>query len=97
MSSLGKAIMERLDEIKRATLIGVKDSLTIEECAMYTGYSVQSLYTFTSKRMIPHFKRGNCLFFSKRQVEEWLQSNPVPTTQEIGSQASTFVATHKSK
>lgn len=95
MSNFGQAIMERLDEIKRATLIGVKDSLTIEECAMYTGYSVQSLYAFTSKREIPHFKRGNYLFFSKRQVEEWLQSNPVPTTQEINSEASTFVATHK--
>lgn len=95
MGELGKAIMERLDEIKRATLIGVKDTLTIEECAMYTGYSVQSLYAFTSKRVIPHFKRGNYLFFSKRQVDEWLQSNPVPTASAINSEATTFVATHK--
>lgn len=95
MSELGREIMERLEDIKRATLIGVKDTLTIEECAMLTGYSVQTLYTFTSKREIPHFKRGNYLYFSKREVERWLQSNPVPTAQQTRQQASTYVATHK--
>lgn len=29
MNEIGMAIMERLDDIKRATLIGVKDTLTI--------------------------------------------------------------------
>lgn len=29
MNEIGMAIMERLDGIKRATLIGVKDTLTI--------------------------------------------------------------------
>lgn len=29
MNEIGMAIMERLDDIKRATLIGVKDILTI--------------------------------------------------------------------
>lgn len=82
------AIMERLDDIKRATLIGVKDTLTIEECAMLTGYSVQTLYTFT-------FKRGNYLYFSKQEVEKWLRSNPVPTVQQINQEATTYVATHK--
>lgn len=95
MSNLGQAIMERLDEIKRATLIGVKDSLTIEECAMLTGYSVQTLYTFTSKREIPHFKRGNYLYFSKREIEKWLQSNPVPTVEQTNCVATTYVATHR--
>ena len=94
MNELGKAIMERLDDIKRATLIGVKDTLTIEECAMLTGYSVQTLYTFTSKREIPHFKRGNYLYFSKQEVEKWLRSNPVPTAQQINCEATTYVATH---
>jgi len=95
MNEFGKQVMAKLDDIRRATLIGVKDTLTVEECAMLTGYSVQSLYTFTSRRQIPHFKRGNYLYFSKKAVEQWLQSNPVPTTAETSSEASTYVATHK--
>lgn len=95
MSELELSIMQRLDDIKRATLIGVKDTLTIEECAMLTGYSVQTLYTFTSKREIPHFKRGNYLYFSKQEVEQWLRSNPIPTVKQSSSEASTYVATHK--
>lgn len=97
MKRFAELVLAQLDDIRRATLIGVKDTLTLEECAMLTGYSAQSLYTFTSKRQIPHFKRGNYLYFSKKAVEEWLQSNPVPTLTETGSEASTYVATHKSK
>ena len=95
MSELELSIMQRLDDIKRATLIGVKDTLTIEECAMLTGYSIQSLYTFTSKREIPHYKRGNYLYFSKQEVEQWLRSNPIPTVKQSSSEAPTYVATHK--
>lgn len=95
MSDIGKAIMEELRDIKRATLIGVKDTLTIDECALLTGYSVQTLYTFTSKREIPHFKRGNYLYFSKKEVEEWLKSNPVPTVQQINQTADTYIVTRK--
>lgn len=97
MSRFAELVLAQLDDIRRATLIGVKDTLTLEECAMLTGYSVQSLYTFTSKRQIPHFKRGNYLYFSKKAVEQWLQSNPVPTLAETGSEASTYVAAHKGK
>ena len=95
MDELVKAVTAKLEDIKRATLIGVKDTLTIEECAMLTGYSVPSLYTFTSKRKIPHFKRGNYLYFSKQEVEEWLKANPVPTTDETNCNAATYVATHR--
>lgn len=95
MSDIGKAIMEELRDIKRATLIGVKDTLTIDECALLTGYSVQTLYTFTSKREIPHFKRGNYLYFSKKEVENWLKSNPVPTARQISQNADTYIITHK--
>lgn len=87
--------MQGLEDIKRATLIGVKDSLTIEECAMFTGYTVQTLYSFTSKREIPHYKRGNYLYFSKQEVEKWLKSNPVPTNQQIQREATTYVAARK--
>lgn len=93
MSDFSEAVMAKLEDIRRATLIGSKDTLTLEECAMVTGYSIQSLYTFTSKRLIPHFKRGNYLFFSKQEIEKWLQSNPIPTVEETSSAGTTYTAT----
>lgn len=93
MNDFNEAVMSKLDEIRRATLIGSKDTLNLEECAMLTGYSIQSLYTFTSKRIIPHFKRGNYLFFSKQEIEKWLQSNPIPTVDETSYLGTTYTAT----
>lgn len=93
MNKIVNEIMAKLEDIRRATIIGSKDTLTLEECAMVTGYSIQSLYSFTSKRLIPHFKRGNYLFFSKQEIEKWLQSNPIPTADETNSLGTTYTAT----
>lgn len=97
MSNFNEAVMAKLEDIRRAALIGSKDTLTLEECAMMTGYSTQSLYAFTSKRLIPHFKRGNYLFFSKQEIEQWLQSNRVPTVEETSSIGTTYTATGRLK
>lgn len=97
MSNFNEAVMAKLEDIRRAALIGSKDTLTLEECAMMTGYSTQSLYAFTSKRLIPHFKRGNYLFFSKQEIEKWLQSNRVPTVEETSSIGTTYTATGRLK
>lgn len=97
MSNFNEAVMSKLEDIRRAALIGSKDTLTLEECAMMTGYSTQSLYAFTSKRLIPHFKRGNYLFFSKQEIEKWLQSNRVPTVEETSSIGTTYTATGRLK
>jgi len=95
MSKFSEAVMAKLEDIRRATLIGSKDTLTLEECAMVTGYSIQSLYSFTSKRLIPHFKRGNYLYFSKQEIEKWLQSNRVPTQEELEQEAVTYTTLNR--
>lgn len=95
MNDFGKAIMDKLEDIRRATLIGVKDTLTVDECAMLTGYSKQSLYALTSKRQIPHYKRGNSLYFSKQEVEQWMRCNAVPTLSDTNAEATTYTALNK--
>lgn len=87
-------IMKKLEQIRQATLLGAKDTLTVEECSLLTNYTVHWLHQLTSRREIPHFKKGNRVYFSKKAIERWLQSNPVPTVQETESQAATYVALH---
>jgi len=88
-------LTDALAAIRQATLIGTKDTLTIDECAMLTGYSVSRLYYFTSHRLVPHFRKGKSLFFSKREVEAWLRENPVPATGDIEALAEAHTTTHK--
>ena len=52
--------------------------LTIDEAVALTGYSKSAIHSATSKDTIPHFKRGNKLFFFKDELVEWLKSDNRP-------------------
>ena len=52
--------------------------LTIDEAVSFTGYSKSAIHSATSKNTIPHFKRGNKLFFFKDELVEWLKSDSRP-------------------
>ena len=52
--------------------------LTIDEAVAFTGYSKSAIHSATSKDTIPHFKRGNKLFFFKDELVEWLMSDNRP-------------------
>lgn len=52
--------------------------LTIDEAVAFTGYSKSAIHSATSKDTIPHFKRGNKLFFHKDELAEWLKSDNRP-------------------
>lgn len=90
------AIKDLLKDIRRATLLGSKDVLTIQECAMLTGMTVNTLYQKAYKRQIPHYKKGG-IYFSKSEVETWLKSVRRPTNEEINNQAETYVTLKKTK
>ena len=79
-------VEQRLINIERA--MGGKSSenedLTDLDGAMeVTGKARQTLYGLVSKNAIPHFKRGNKLYFSKTALREWIISGKVPTQSEI--------------
>ena len=52
--------------------------LTINEAVAFTGYSKSAIHSATSKDTIPHFKRGNKLFFYKDELAKWLKSDTRP-------------------
>ena len=52
--------------------------LTFDEAVAFTGYSKSAIHSATSKDTIPHFKRGNKLFFFKDELVEWLKSDNRP-------------------
>lgn len=90
-----QTLQEQLLRIERMTLIGAKQTLDINEAALYTGRSVGYLYRLTSSREIPHFKQSGKLYFSKSELDEWMQSERVLTNTQLNSQAETYCTTHK--
>ena len=51
--------------------------LKLEEVAEYLGVTINTLYSWTYQRKIPHFKIGRLLKFDEREIELWLRRNHV--------------------
>lgn len=52
----------------------------------------QTIYSWTSKRMIPFHKKGRSIMFDKAEIEAWLQeSDYMKSVEEIGREAEDFI------
>jgi predicted DNA-binding transcriptional regulator AlpA len=45
---------------------------TIQDVALFTGFAVGTIYNKTSRREIPHRKRGKKLFFIPDEILNWI-------------------------
>ena len=81
-------VLDKLDILTNAVLSN-KQTLSIEEAAIYSALSVSYLYKLTSTQQIPHFKpRGKIIYFDRSELDEWLRQNRVKTTAEIETEAA---------
>ena len=80
-------LLDRLDRIEALARLSAKDALDINEVALLTGYSVNYIHSLTSGKKIPHYKQGNFLRFSKKEIEKWLLQNKVKTVEETDREA----------
>ncbi len=73
-----------------------KEILTLEEVALYTGYSKSHIYKLTHKNKIPFYKpSGKTLFFKFDEVKNYLLGNRISSQKEIESQASAYMLNYK--
>lgn len=74
-------------EFQKVTL-SLKTVLTFDECVEYTGLSKGYLYKLTHAKQIPYCKPcGKKIYFSREEIDSWLLSNRVMTTNEVQSYA----------
>lgn len=59
--------------------------LSLTEACNYLNLAKQTIYGFTSKRLIPFIKKGKKLYFKKSDLEEWLLEGKQLTKKEIES------------
>ena len=85
-----KLLSEQLGRIERGVLLRSKEVLTMEECAMLTGMTVNNLYRHTSERTIPFYKpMGGRIYFRKDEIERWMLRGRQATKEEVESEAAT--------
>jgi len=66
------------------------DFLNIEAASALIGKAVPTIYDLVNKRLIPHYKRGKQLYFSKRELLDWLKAGKRKTQSELALEAETF-------
>jgi excisionase family DNA binding protein len=71
------------------------DPLDIKQAAGFLKLKITTLYEKTSQRLIPHFKKGNKLYFNRAELEEWVKTGKIKTRQEIESNAATYLLSGK--
>lgn len=77
--------------ISKNLMVCQKEILTLDEAAQYTGMTPSALYKLTSTRKIPFSKpNGKNCYFKRTELEAWLMSNPVATTDEINDRAQAY-------
>lgn len=80
-------IAKRLDRLETLTALSAKNVLDINDTAELTGYSVKYLRLLIAKRDIPHYRRGNRLYFNRDEIEGWMMGERIPTRKEMDIKA----------
>lgn len=80
-------IAQRLERLEALTALASKEVLDINDTAILTGYSVKYLRLLIAKREIPHYRRGNRLYFSRDEIEDWMMGTRIPTKEEMNIKA----------
>ena len=68
-----------------------KAVLTVDEAAKYMGISKSTLYKMMMRKQRPHSKpNGKVCYFDRLELEAWLLSNRVATSDEISERALSY-------
>lgn len=59
--------------------------LTIGEAAVYLNLAKQTLYGYTSQRIVPFIKRSKRIYFEREALDNWLLEGKKQTQAEIAA------------
>jgi len=69
--------------------------LTIKEAGEFLHLSIPTLYSYVSRSAIPVSKQGKRLYFSKKDLTEWVKTGRKQTHSEIKAEAHTYISVRK--
>ncbi|MFY9311109.1 MAG: helix-turn-helix domain-containing protein [Bacteroidia bacterium] len=87
---LKQALSEIMGERITHSKPDIPDIMDVKQAANFLRLQVTTLYEKTSQKIIPHFKKGNKLYFNRNELQAWVQEGKVKTTDELQSQAASY-------
>ena len=87
-------VLEKLEEIKAITLLGVKQALSMNDATLLTGLSKSHIYKLVCSKKVPYYKAhegGKFTFFDKDELTAWMLGRRVKTDDEIADEATNYV------
>ena len=88
---MNEQLQQVADLITANTIFTTKEVLTSDEAAKYMGISKSYLYKLTMRQQIPHSKPlGKMCYFNRLELERWLQTNRVATSDELNERAQSY-------
>jgi len=94
---LKQALSEILGEGLTQAKNIIPDILDVKQAADFLRLKITTLYEKTSEKTIPHFKKGNKLYFKRDDLQAWVQEGKVKTTDELQSEAASYTMQSKRK
>lgn len=88
-------LKEMISNLRISKPIEKEEFLNIEEAAEFLNLSVPTIYSKVSRREIPHIKRGKRLYFSSKELTEFLKSGRVKTIDELEADADAYLTSKK--
>lgn len=88
---LRQALSEILGERSTNPEPALPDILDIKQAAEFLHLKVTTIYEKTSEKTIPHFKKGNKLYFRRGELKAWIEAGKVKTSEEIQGEAATYL------
>ena len=93
--SLLKETLREIMREEKSVSQTVSEILDVKQAANFLRLKVATIYEKTSRKLIPHFKRGNKIFFKRSELEAWVTEGKVKSTGEMESDALTFLLQKK--
>lgn len=87
-------LSERLERIERLLVISTKEAFNVEEAAMFLGLSDSRVRHLMWEKEIPYYKRGTKVYLKKKELEEWMLRDRIPTMEEIEQEAYSYDLRH---
>lgn len=77
------------DEPPKDPIFGIK------EASRFLGIAIPTIYTKTSKGIIPHFKKGKRLYFRESELRNWIEDGRISTLEDEKENLNTYLNNKK--
>lgn len=91
---LKEALKEILGE-SLSSKTNLPEILNVQQAAEFLKLQVSTLYEKTSRKLIPHFKKGNKLYFHLPELQQWVLEGKVKTAEQTSNEAITYLLLNK--